>query len=833
MPNASKPGDACGELIRSIDWSKSAIGPRDKWPVSLRTILGTMLRSRHPMFLWWGPDLVQFYNDAYVPSFGVGKHPLAMGQRGVECWGEIWPIIGPQIDDVMKRGIASWNEDALVPIFRNGRIEEVYWTYGYSPVAGDDGESIVGTLVVCTETTTRVILERRLQILRQLADALATCEDSTSILATTTKVLATASMDLPFALFYGPTGKLAATVTSAEAALDAVDAEALRRLATQAEGPASLDGLLQIKGPWPEPPTTVLSVERARSNGVVVFGLSARLPLDLPYRQLMVDVVAQIDRATARIDATRARLAVEADRRNLLLQAPIATALVTGPDHRFELANTRYVEMVGREVVGKTYAEAFPEVVGTPLYDLIDRVYTSGEPFSASEYGVKLVRDGKEEEIFLRFSLEPVRDGSGTVYGMMAVALEITDQVAQRRSLERTNKERTELVAQLEAAARTKDEFLATVSHELRTPLNAILGWAQLLRAGSVAEDKIDRAFDSIERNSLLQVQLIEDLLDVSRIVSGKLRLDVELLHVGSVIEAAIDSMQPALEAKGIQFHSSVDPKAGTIRGDGHRMQQVIWNLLSNATKFTPKGGEVRLVAERVEANVVVTVSDTGQGIAKELVPSIFERFEQADGSAARVHGGLGLGLAISRHLVELHGGTMAVESEGPGRGAAFSFSIPVAAALPHPSSPLQPTDASALRDPPTALQGLTVLLIEDEADTREVLTELLRKLGASVLPAASAKEGLALLDGASPRVIVCDIGMPEMDGYELIENVRKRPAERGGRTVALALTAHASAGDRRRALRAGFQMHLAKPVVPAELVAVLTYLAELALAAR
>lgn len=382
-------------------------------------------------------------------------------------------------------------------------------------------------------------------------------------------------------------------------------------------------------------------------------------------------------------------------------------------------------------------------------------------------------------------------------------------------------------------ANQAKDEFLATVSHELRTPLSAILGYARIIRGGNIDPHKLDRALETIERNALTQVRLIEDLLDVSRIVSGKLRLDVQTVDLPSVVDAALESVEHAFRSKEIQVVRVVDPKAGTIRGDAERLQQVIWNLLSNAAKFTPKCGKVRVVVERVNSEIELTVSDTGQGIPTELLGKIFERFQQADSSRVRVHGGLGLGLAIARHIVELHGGTVRAHSEGPGRGATFVVRLPVAPLRQPAKSPFRHPSAAELGsqlERPKELQGLTVLLVDDEADTRQMLCELLEQCGSSVLLAASAKEGLAELDRASPRVIVCDIGMPDTDGYWFIEEVRKRPPDKGGRTVAVAVTAYAAPEDRRRALRLGYQMHLSKPVEPAEFLAVLANLAQLAL---
>jgi PAS domain S-box-containing protein len=408
--------------------------------------------------------------------------------------------------------------------------------------------------------------------------------------------------------------------------------------------------------------------------------------------------------------------------------------------------------------------------------------------------------------------------------------LPLAEELARRASVAIQN---ARLYKDAQTATRLKDEFLATISHELRTPLTAILGWARMLRAGNVGPENLDRALDSIERNSIAQVQLVEDLLDVSRIISGKLRLDVQSLDLVPVVEGAIESMQQAMAAKNIRFFHVIDPNAEPISGDPHRIQQVIWNLLSNAVKFTPKGGSVRLIVERVDSSIQMTVSDTGQGIPPSILSSIFQRFKQADGNTARVHGGLGLGLAIVRHIVELHGGTVEAQSEGEGRGATFVVQLPVSQQRTDDVGPFRHRrkDSRPLIERPKELQGLTVLVVDDEPDTREILAEVLQQCGCSVLTASCAEDALAVLDRASPRVAVCDIGMPGLDGYEFIERVRKRPADKGGRIVAVALTAFAGTEDRRRALRAGYQMHVAKPVEPAEFVAVLANLAQLAIA--
>jgi signal transduction histidine kinase/ActR/RegA family two-component response regulator len=383
--------------------------------------------------------------------------------------------------------------------------------------------------------------------------------------------------------------------------------------------------------------------------------------------------------------------------------------------------------------------------------------------------------------------------------------------------------------AEAEESSRLKDEFLATVSHELRTPLTAVLGWTHLLRDGRLDAKAAVHALETVERNAHAQQQLIEDLLDVSRVITGKLRLDIRRIAPASFIEAAIEAVLPAAEAKGIVLEKSLPTDADAISGDPARLQQVVWNLLSNAIKFTPKGGRVEVRLESAGSHVGIFVSDTGDGIKPEFLPFVFDRFRQEDGTTSRRYGGLGLGLSIVRHLVELHGGTVRAESAGEGQGATFAVRLPLVAA---PKSEGSDTGtAAAAQQPavntqravewPDKLDGLRVLVVDDEPDTLDLIKVLLAQCGAEVATARSSAEALGLFAEVAPDVIISDIGMPGEDGYELIRRVRELPPERGGRTPAVALTAYARAADRLRVLRSGYQMHVAKPVELAELVAV------------
>jgi PAS domain S-box-containing protein len=376
-----------------------------------------------------------------------------------------------------------------------------------------------------------------------------------------------------------------------------------------------------------------------------------------------------------------------------------------------------------------------------------------------------------------------------------------------------------------EAATRAKDEFLAVVSHELRTPLNAILGWARLMRGGTLDEASARRAVEIIERNAGAQAQLIEDILDFSRIVSGRLRLDVESVDLARVLEAALDVVRPAAEAKGIRLDAVLGSRVGPVSGDRDRLQQVMWNLLSNAVKFTPKGGHVHLRLERVDSYAQIAVSDNGQGIAATFLPYVFETFRQEDATITRRQGGLGLGMAITRHIVELHGGSIGVVSPGEGHGSTFTVVLPLMAvnrsepAVGATASSALEHDREPLLEHLPSLAGLHVLVVDDRLDGRELVTAVLTRSGATVTTAGSAADAIEKVQRLEPDVLVSDIEMPNEDGYALIERVRALANERGGAIPAIALTAHARFKDRIRALAAGFQVHVTKPVEPAELV--------------
>jgi len=384
--------------------------------------------------------------------------------------------------------------------------------------------------------------------------------------------------------------------------------------------------------------------------------------------------------------------------------------------------------------------------------------------------------------------------------------------------------------AEADVANSIKDEFLATLSHELRTPLTSILGWSHLLDNGKLDEEAAKRAVETIVRNAEAQKLLIDELLDISRIIIGKLRLDVGPVQLAPMIESIVDGMRPAADARNIQLRTALDQSVDPIFGDPDRLQQVFWNLLSNAIKFTSQGGKVLVRLERADSNLEITISDTGQGIARELLPYVFDRFRQSDSSSSRTHGGLGLGLAIVRQLVELHGGTVSAESPGEGEGSTFKVRLPVRSVRQEPddraNSVVKIPDEVSTKPVPS-LDGMNVLVVDDDWDSRELVTVVLKASGAEVVSVTSAIEALRELALRRFDVLLSDVGMAEMDGYALISQIRQLPAERGGTIPAAALTAYAGIENQRRALSAGYQMHIPKPIGPSELVTAVARLTE------
>ena len=512
--------------------------------------------------------------------------------------------------------------------------------------------------------------------------------------------------------------------------------------------------------------------------------------------------------------------------------APNAMILIN-QDGRITLANLQAEALFHykrEELIGQPVEMLIPERYRNEHWQYRSKFFADPQtrPMGVGRDLYARSKDGREVPV--EIGLNPLVTEEGAF--VLASIIDISER--KRAEDERTRLLESEQTAraEAEAASRAKDEFLAMVSHELRTPLNAMLGWTRMLRAGNLDEVKEAHALEVIERNAKSQVQLIEDLLDMSRIITGKLRLNVRPMDLSAIVETAVDTLRLAADAKGIQVDVVLDPRAYSISGDPDRIQQVVWNLLSNAIKFTPKGGQVQVRLERINSYIEITVSDNGRGIKPELLPYVFDRFRQADSSATRSHGGLGLGLAIVRHISELHGGSAHVYSRGEGQGATFSVTLPLIIVKETKRLPVKPaprsfpaTESQVPIECPLGLKGLQVLIVDDEEDTRILLMTILESCGVKVKAVGSAAEALDALEAFHPDVLVSDIQMPREDGFWLIRQVRARELQSGRRIPAVALTAHARVEDRIRALSSGYQIHLPKPVEPAELLNVVAAL--------
>jgi signal transduction histidine kinase/DNA-binding response OmpR family regulator len=543
--------------------------------------------------------------------------------------------------------------------------------------------------------------------------------------------------------------------------------------------------------------------EEARIEGLAA-GADDYLVKPFTARDLAARVDAQLVKARIReLEREHSRRLV-----SLFTHAPVAIAILRGADHVHELTNAHYQALVGgRDVVGKPTRLALPELEGQGIYQLLDRVRASGEPYIGKSLHVVLNRGphGEPEDAYFDFVYQPTFDADGRVDAIVVVAHDVTELAGAK--------------AQAEEANRLKDEFLATLSHELRTPLNAVLGYTQMLRSGMIDSQRLPGVLETIERNARMQEQLVSDVLDVSRIITGKLRLDVRPLDLRKVIDDAIETVAPAAAAKGVKLQTVFDVPAAPVTGDAQRLQQVVWNLLANAVKFTPRGGRVHVGVQCVNSHVEVSISDTGEGIAPEFLPHIFQRFTQADGTFSRTHGGLGLGLAICRHLVEAHGGVITAASPGKGAGATFRVELPM----------MMAHDRQVDAEPPSlvSLSGIRVLLVDDDPDALQMSRDALALAGAEVTTASNAKDALAALDRGRFDVGILDVGMPHVDGYELLRRIRQRTNDGQGRIPLAALTAYARPIDQTRSLQSGFQIHLTKPIQPGELTAAVQSLSD------
>ena len=777
-------GGAMGERIRAYPWSSTSLGDPRSWPQGLRTTVRILLTTGHPTMIFWGPELTCLYNDAFSRSLGPEKHPAILGAPGRRAWEEVWPIVGNQIEQVLRGEGAVWQENQCVPIIRHGELQEVYWTYSYTPI--DEPTSphgVGGVLVTCSETTQQVLSERK------------------------------------------------------------------------------------------------LTSERERFV-------------------------------------------------QLFDQAPIFLALLRGPDHVIELANTGYLTLVGhRPVVGRTVADALPEAVAQGYLTLLDEVYRTGQPYSASgsRYVAQVSPDGPTDERYVDFVYQPITDRGGAVIGILVQGVDVTaravtnralalnrarldyatrlsgvgfwycdlpfdhlewddrvkehfffaptdritidhfyarihedDRAATRDAIDASIRNRTpydivyrvvhpatgevkwiralggtdyandgtpthfdgvtvdvsaqkldqqnlaRLNHQLREQDRRKDEFIATLSHELRNPLAPIRTAATIIASPQVAPTQLKRAQLIIERQVTHMALLLDDLLDVARITQGKLKLKKAMLALIDVVDAAVEAIRPTLDGKNQQLTLNLPADPVLLDADHLRLSQILSNLLMNAAKYSASSSRIALTCAVQGDTLSLSVKDDGIGIAPDSIAGIFEMFSQIDGVAGRSEGGLGIGLALVKGLTELHGGTVEARSDGHGHGSEFIVRLPLAV-------PQLATSRLGTEPDPAAPVRRRILIADDNPDAADSLAMLLELAGHEVRVAHLGRSAVSLAQVFHPEAALLDIGMPDLSGYEVARELRREPW--AARLQLIALTGWGQDGDRRRALEAGFDHHLTKPV--------------------
>ncbi len=811
------PGESeLARCLRGIDWEQTRLGPPARWSPSLRVSLASCLCSRFPVQLWWGPELTLLYNDAYAALLDRGQHPAALGRPGQGLWASSWNTMGPLVEAVRTTGVPCGFDD--VPVFLDREVprEEVFLSFSLAPVLGEDG-AVEGLQLTCVDTTVRRVALRRTETLRKLSVEAAEARSMADAVQAVAAVLRGASLDVPFAAVYlldEATGEaqraftvglpedaagLPATVTASEEAFPSPWplAEVLKTHKSAERGGLASWSPALPGGAWPESATRalVLPIPAAAQDtlsGLLVAGLSPRRPLDRAYRTFFEQMAAQLGSALG--DAR----AFEEERRR-------AEALA-----ELDRAKTAFFADVSHEFRTPLSLILGPLEELLPLHRLTPQDQATLEV--AHRNALRLLKLVSSLLDFSRIEAARVE----AVYHPSD--LETQRELRKLRTARHEDADREMLLASeraarsaAEQANRMKDEFLARISHELATPLFAMRMWLDSLSAD---EGNRGRGAPIAALRKCVQAQsnLILDLLDTARALTGKLRVNLEPCEPREPIEAAVAAIRAVAEQKGVTLECAMG-ETPLVQADPSRLQQVVANLLGNAVKFTPAGGRVEVRLEPEVTGLRIVVKDTGRGFPAEFKSLLFTPFRQEEEGTTRSAAGLGLGLAIVRQLVELHGGEVRAESAGRGKGATFTVWLP-GLETEHPEAP----EGSA-RARERQLEGTRVLLAEDDDLTRAAVTSVLEQHGAQVEPAGCAAAALKALEKTAFDVLLCDIAMPEEDGYSLIRKVRalESPA---GRMPAAAFTAHMRDEDRVRALSAGFQMHIPKSIEAAQLIA-------------
>jgi PAS domain S-box-containing protein len=929
-------GGGMGDRIRAFDWGQTSVGRLQNWPMSLRVAVELCLNSRFPMFVWWGKELINIYNDAYAPMMG-SRHPDGLGLSAKDLWHEAWNEIGPQTDAVLLRGEATWNERRLLILERNGYPEECYFTWSYSPILDESGV-VAGLFCAVTEETARVLAEReRDQFAERYALQSRRVEKMLSSITDLAYVF-----DLQGKFIYanrrllhiwGLTAEQANGLSFADLNYPPELVEKLHQQVMQ---------VIRTRQPLAD---EVLFTDRRGYTGYYEYIYSPVIGADGE-----VEAVAGVTRELTerkRMEEEREKLAraVERERANLaaiIEQSPAFIGVLRGPDHVFEMANERYYEIAGeRDLIGKTVREAFPDIAGQGFYELLDEVYRTGQMFIGEEMPLLLTRpDGSRDKRYMRLVYQVLRDADQQTSGIFVHGVDLTELVTSRLSLKEAEEfhryaaesgrfgswnaeldtmratfspmmcelvglparqtilpfedwfnrvapehrdgmrasiaaaierdvpyeyefrismpdgsqrwlasrgavtrdsngrasrlhgatvditarkrlaEEREALLESERVARTqaKDKFLAALSHELRTPLSPVVMTIAAIESDPELPAKFKDDLAMVRRNIGLEVKLIDDLLDLSRITSGKLRLQMQTVRLHDLLRHVVQSVQCDAATTHLALVEELAADNDCTCADPARLQQVFWNLLRNAVKFTPPYGTIAVRTSNPDGHsAVVEIEDSGIGISPDLLPRIFDAFEQGDTATTRQFGGLGLGLAICKAVVELHGGKIVANSQGLNCGSIFRVELQT---LDHAASngvvPVSPHGAQP------ACATRRILLVEDHMDTANTMSRLLKSMGYSVSAARSVATALTLLEAETFDVVVSDIGLPDASGYELMRQVKARYRIKG-----IALSGYGMEEDIRKSRDAGFSEHLVKPIDIAQFDAVLKKVTE------
>lgn len=814
LPDFLHGGGEIAKQINAYDWNQSSLGPLSAWPQSLRTALSIVLNSKFPTYMAWGTNLIGFFNDAYIPLLGQKKH--ALGAPFNETWSEAWESVGPIAERALA-GQGSFFENLPITVERSGFPEQTFFTFSYSPIRDETGQ-VGGILCKVIETTGAMIAEKRQKFLLALSDGLRGLSVPDEVTGLACRLLALHLNAVRVG--YANVDETANTLDVRQGWNDGTVTTVVgQKLPLNSFGPKVVAELRSGSTVKINDACTDL---RTAENAHAYIGLGMRSMLVVPLTRngKLISLVSigvreprhwtdqetalaedtaertrsSVERAIAE-QALKDRLAQERDHlRNLFHQAPGFMAVLKGPDHVFEFANAAYLRLIGnRPLIGVPVRKALPDAEGQGFFELLDEVYTSGKAFSALEAPLMLQQEPEKPLVqrFVDFVYQPVTEPDGTVSGIFVEGADVTDRKLAHDALRESDKR--------------KDEFLAMLAHELRNPLAPISAAAQLLKLASADQNKVRQASDIIGRQVGHMVELVDDLLDVSRVTRGLVELQKEPLDLKSVIGSAVEQARPLLEMRHHALTTRMASEHICVNGDRTRLVQIVTNILSNAAKYTPQGGEIALKVTAESHCVKIQVTDNGIGIEQSLLPHIFKLFTQAERTPDRSQGGLGIGLALVKTLVALHEGTVQAHSDGAGMGSTITVTLPIVA------SAVMSRAIQGVRPSVPVAEPLKIMVVDDNADAAQTLAALLETEGHHVSVKVDAQSALDSAANIAPQVYILDIGLPDITGYELARRLQQGP--KAARSLFIALTGYSHAHDRALSSACGFDHHFIKPV--------------------